>query len=64
MGVLWTLFEPFLFGLIGADVSFADMDSSTIGKDRNLLLVVSQNFFQYKHFAVLEVEKYHNIKPL
>lgn len=31
MGVLWTIFQPLLFGLIGAEVSVADLDKNLIG---------------------------------
>ena len=29
--IIWTIFKPFLFGLIGAEVSFSKLDLNVIG---------------------------------
>jgi len=33
ISILWILFEPILFGLIGAEISLAELDSGTVGKN-------------------------------
>ncbi len=32
VGIMWKIFEPILFGLIGAEVAISDLDPKTIGK--------------------------------
>ena len=32
MGGMWMVFQPLLFGLIGAEVNFSDVKEATIGK--------------------------------
>ena len=33
MGVLWTIFQPLLFGLIGAEVIIEYLDANLVGKN-------------------------------
>lgn len=41
IAVTWDVFQPLLFGLIGAEVSIASLRPETVGKTFSMVLVLS-----------------------
>lgn len=35
VGIAWEVFQPLLFGLIGAEIQISELDKNTVGKNTN-----------------------------
>ena len=59
--VLWMVFQPLLFGLIGAAVEINSLEGSTVGKRFHLN---KHKITQFKRFSIffLFCRKYKNVK--
>jgi hypothetical protein len=38
VGIAWEVFQPLLFGLIGAEIQISELDKNTVGENTNTLI--------------------------
>lgn len=53
VGRSWDVFQPLLFGLIGAEIVIETLEPVTVGKNQNFALIVSSVLFTVFHLQWL-----------